>query len=198
MSFTIALDQAQLDSLQSSLNFMGNGFPRAQMRSANYAADRTKTATYRRLIALITADTNRVKDSLTVTRATLATGTSVLNITGKAIPLFRFDVSFMYPTVTGGVTAKIFKLGAAPTVLKHAFVAKMKSGHVGVFSREGKNRYPLQEHFGPNASRVFERTPGVESDLMTLGAEKYLDELNRQIGLLFTKEFGIDPPEEFI
>lgn len=198
MSFTVTVDQDKLNSAKSALQFIGNGYQRATMRAANYAAARTKTATSKKLISLLTADAQRIRDSLTVQRATLAHNTSVLDVSGRAIPLFRFDVAFMYPTVKGGVTAKIFRTGIPPTHLKHAFVAKMKSGHVGVFSRETPARRPLQEHFGPNAARAFEKTPGVEGQLMGYGAEQYLNELDRQVALLFKQEYGVDPPEEFL
>jgi hypothetical protein len=198
VSFTVTLDPSQLSAARDALQYVGNGYQRATMRAANYAAARTKTATGKKLIALLTADAQRIKDSLMVKRATLANNTSVLDITGKAIPLFRFDVAFMYPTVKGGVTAKMFKTGIAPTHLKHAFVAKMKSGHVGVFSRETDARFPLREHFGPNAARAFEKTPGVENELVGFGGEQYLKELDRQVTLLFKKEYGIDPPEDLL
>ena len=198
MSFSITLDPAQLSAAQDALAYIRNGYPRAVMRAGNYAAARTKTATYKKLTSLITADPDRIKDSLTTQRATLSNLVAVLNIAGKAIPLFRFDVSFMYPTVSGGVTAKIFKTGAAPLVLKHAFVAKMKSGRVGVFTRDTQKRLPITESFGPHATRVFEQTPGVDKELMDFGAERYLAELDRQVKLLFEQEYGVEPPEDLL
>lgn len=69
----------------------------------------------------------------------------------------------------GGRTAEIvmrsgwiplFKLGATQTAkgvrvkmrgsYRSAFIAKMGSGHAGVFRREGKDRLPIRELFGPN------------------------------------------------
>lgn len=198
MSFSVTLDPAQLAATQDALAYIRNGYPRAVMRAGNYAAARTKTATNKKLVGLITADPDRIKKSLNTRKATLSNPVAILDIDGKSIPLFRFDVSFMYPTVSGGVTAKIYKTGAAPLILKHAFVAKMKSGHVGVFHRTSKSRRPIKEHFGPHATRVFEQTPGVDRELMAFGAEQYLNELNRQTGLLFKQEYGVDPPEEFL
>ena len=210
MSSSITLDPAQLSAAQDALAYIRNGYPRAVMRAGNYAAARTKTATYKKLTSLITADPDRIKDSLTTQRATLSNLVAVLNIAGKAIPLFRFDVSFMYPTVSGGVTAKIFKTGAAPLVLKHAFVAKMKSGRVGVFSRQGPKRamtrgnyvgqmkQPIVEHFGPHATRVFEQTPGVDKELMDFGAERYLAELDLDTWTAAPCIYTMTPDEHFI
>ncbi len=54
----------------------------------------------------------------------------------------------------------LFKLGATQTSkgvrvrlrgsYRHAFIAKMKSGHVGVMMRTGPDRLPIRELFGPN------------------------------------------------
>lgn len=197
MSWTVAVDKQQLASAQDALKYISGGYNRAVMRAANYAADRTRTATAKKLKALITADPERINDSLSRGKANLANPTAVLYITGKPINLFRFDVSFMYPTVTGGVTANVYKGGEPPLKLKHAFVAKMKSGHVGIFHRTTAKRTPLDEHFGPHAARVFERTPGVEGELMALGADRFTSELDRQVGLLFKQEYGVDPPDDW-
>jgi hypothetical protein len=211
------VDQDQLSAASKALSYIANGYERATMRAANYAAARTKTETTKQLMKLITADPNRIKDSVNVRRATLSKPAAVLDIYGKAITLFRFDVSFMYPTVTGGVKANIFKAGGSPLQLDHAFIAKVKSGsdqnpgpnHWGVFSRRGPPRrmtrgnyigqvkQPLVQHFGPTSAKVIEKTPGVQQKIMEFGAAKFVQELDRQVGLLFKQEYGIDPPEDF-
>jgi hypothetical protein len=112
-----------------------------------------------------------------------------LQIFDQPIPLFRFDVSFMFPTVEGGVTAKTLQ-GESPLTLKHAFVAKMATGHVGVFSRRGKERLPIQEHYGPSVATVFEKTPGLEAEILQLAAEKFAQEAARQAAYLIQKELG--------
>ena len=106
------------------------------------------------------------------------------DIAGQPIPLFRFDVAFLYPTVRGGVTARIYQSGGGRLHLKHAFVAKLRSGHYGVFSRTGKPRLPISEHHGPNAATAFERTPGAEAEIIAESADKLLSEFDRQVDLL--------------
>lgn len=41
------------------------------------------------------------------------------------------------------------------TVIPHAFSATLKSGHVGVFKREGKTRLPIRELYTTRVSEVF-------------------------------------------
>ncbi len=212
MSWTVAMDQGQLNDVRSLLANIPKGYNRAVMRAANYAADRTKTAVSKKLKALITADPYYIDKSLRKVRAVIADPEArlVVNPSGDSIPLFRFDVSFMFPTVSGGVTANIFKDGVQPLHLRHAFVAKMRSGHVGVFERSGPKvkmgggsnyagqyKQPIKEAFGPHPARVFERTPGVEKELLDIAADRFASELMRQAELLYKQEFGADPPEDW-
>ena len=211
MSWTVTVDQAQLNDVQSLLQYVERGYERAVMRAANYASARTGTAISKRLKQLITADPWYIDRSLRRERAVLADPKARLfvNANGQSIPLFRFDVSFMYPTVKGGVTANIFKAGGTPLKLRHAFIAKMQSGHVGVFQREGEKvkmgrgnyageyKQPIVELFGPHPARIWEQTPGFESALMTFAGERFSQELMRQAELLYTQEYGVDPPDDW-
>lgn len=189
MKLTVEMDQAQLDELKDRLAFINGGWERAVVRAMNTAASQARTRTAERARALLTADRQRIEDSLLVKKATYGARAARLHIYDQPIPLFRFDVSFMYPTVEGGVTARTFQ-GEAPLTLKHAFVAKMATGHVGVFSRRGKERLPIQEHYGPTVATVFEKTPGLEAEIMQLAAEKFAQEAARQAAYLIQKELG--------
>ena len=63
----------------------------------------------------------------------------------------------------------LYKLGARQTKTgvtvrlrgsyKSAFIAKMKSGHVGVMKREGTARLPIRELFGPNPAHDVTNNP---------------------------------------
>lgn len=45
----------------------------------------------------------------------------------------------------------------AGKVIPGSFIAKVKSGHIGVFKRAAKQRLPIQELFGPSVALVFSR-----------------------------------------
>lgn len=63
----------------------------------------------------------------------------------------------------------LYKLGATQTSVgvrvrgrgsyRHAFIAKMKSGHSGVMIREGKKRKPIKELYGPNPAHDVTNNP---------------------------------------
>ena len=189
MKISVEMNQVQLDDLKERLAFIKGGWERAVVRAMNTAASQARTRTAERARSLLTADRERIEQSLLVKKATYGARAAKLQIFDQPIPLFRFDVSFMFPTVEGGVTAKTLH-GESPLTLKHAFVAKMATGHVGVFSRRGKERLPIQEHYGPSVATVFEKTPGLEAEILQLAAEKFAQEAARQAAYLIQKELG--------
>ena len=189
MKLTVAMDQAQLDDLKERLAFIKGGWERAVVRAMNTASSQARTRTAQRAKAVLTADPERIEQSLLAKKATYGARAATLRIFDQPISLFRFDVSFLFPTVEGGVTAKTIQ-GDSPLTLKHAFVARMSNGHVGVFSRRGKERLPIQEHYGPSVATVFEKTPGLEAEILQLAADKFAQEAARQAEYLIQKELG--------
>ncbi len=179
MKIIVEMNQVQLDDLKERLAFIKGGWERAVVRAMNTAASQARTRTAQRAKAVLTADPERIEQSLLTKKATYGARAATLRIFDQPIPLFRFDVSFLFPTVEGGVTAKTIQ-GDSPLTLKHAFVARMSNGHVGVFSRRGKERLPIQEHYGPSVATVFEKTPGLEAEILQLAAEKFAQEAARQ------------------
>lgn len=61
---------------------------------------------------------------------------------GKPIPLGKFKISQQKK----GVKVTVKK--GTPKLYEHTFKAKMKSGHEGVFIREGRDQLPIKELFG--------------------------------------------------
>lgn len=80
----------------------------------------------------------------------------------------------------------LFKLGARQTrtgvsvrgrgSYAHAFIAKMGSGHQGVFMREGEGspRFPIRELFGPNPSHDVTNNPEVFMQVLAQVIEEHL------------------------
>ncbi len=65
-----------------------------------------------------------------------------LEVSGKPVPL----VGYPHRQTKRGVSVEV-NVGKR-TLVEHAFEARMKSGHVGVFKRRGKGRLPIAEQFG--------------------------------------------------
>ncbi|WP_376704698.1 phage tail protein [Mesorhizobium sp. ISC25] len=88
----------------------------------------------------------------------------------------------------------LYKLGATQTAkgvrvrlrgsYRSAFIAEMKSGHAGVFRRQGKARLPIRELFGPNPAHDITNNPEVYLQVLTEVIEqnlmpRYLHEVDR-------------------
>lgn len=69
---------------------------------------------------------------------------------GNVIPLIKFDTKF---GSDGRVHTRVLR-ASAQEVLESAFVARV-GGHTGVFEREGPQRFPIRELFGPSAVQAF-------------------------------------------
>lgn len=205
MSWPVNIDQQQLAEVKDTLSYIKNGSNRALMRASNVGAARAKAETGRQLKALLTAPAKKITDSLRVSkRATLNDTTAKFASEGKPIELINFDHGgSMYSSEEGGIMVEIFKAGGNPLRLKHGFIAKMKSGHINIWTRKNpftkkvSGRLPIYKHYGPNAAEALEKSPGALQAVLNYAIDKYLVELDRQVDLLFLKEYGIEPPEDF-
>jgi hypothetical protein len=78
----------------------------------------------------------------------------------------------------------LYRLGATQTSkgvrvrlrgsYRHAFIAKMKSGHVGVMLRQGAARLPIRELFGPNPAHDITNNDRVYLEVMAEVIEEAL------------------------
>ncbi len=88
-----------------------------------------------------------------------------LRVSGKAIPLASFP-NREYGSKKGqrgGVSVALNAQGPR-TLIQGAFLARMDSGHVGIFRRRGARRLPIDEAFGPTLAALFKDrgfVPGV-------------------------------------
>jgi minor tail protein Z (GPZ) len=148
----VRLDTLGLDD---ALKNLGQKEVRARVRALNRTIATAQTEA-RRAIAEDTGLPQRViAQSLSVERAVFGRPTATLQATGRRIPLYDFT---RQRKLRGRPTGK----GAVPG----AFIARMASGHVGIFKRVGKSRsrkglpphapgLPITELFGPSLPFVF-------------------------------------------
>lgn len=145
----ITVDASALDRAVIMLS----GIPKAVDKAQKSAIKKTITGV-RRFAA------QKVKEDYTiqgkyVTR-TLSTrfegGTGVLKSRGGVNDLRYFKTNPKRVTKRrpkNGVFAQV-RRDSGGAQLRHAFIAGMGSGHVGVFEREGKSRFPIRKITGPS------------------------------------------------
>lgn len=74
-----------------------------------------------------------------------------------------------------GVTVEVKK---GRKLIRHAFIATMKSGHRGIFVRRGKARLPIKELFGP---AIVDLVTNHLEKARARGASELLEQLRREI-----------------
>lgn len=123
---------------------------KAAIRALNRTAASVRTASVRAMARDLGVPQKPVRDATTIRRAAPGRNFAEVVAKGKRIPLRDFKAR----QTRKGVS---YRIGQARKLILGGFIARMASGHVGVFTRAGRERLPIQEKFGPSIPRVFSR-----------------------------------------
>jgi len=142
---------------------------RAQVTAFNRTATAVQRAAAREIGQEIGVVQREVVKTLAIRRATSSKPDAQVVATGKRIPLIQFRAR----QTRLGVSYRIGRRGAK--TLQGGFLARLKSGHRGVFMRRGKKRLPIDERYGPSAVLIFTRKK-VQAVLRSVIAERFAKE----------------------
>jgi hypothetical protein len=173
---------ANIDAVLRDVELSHRELQVAVMRSLNRTADGIKTDAGREIRKVYNVTlkalngSNRRLGAFDIRYATLATMAARVTASGHPLPLYGFD-----PKETkAGVTVAIKRGRGSRKLLRHAFIARMKSGHVGVFMRRGKKgekmagRLKIDEKYTnavPGMLRAI--TKGVDSALKQMALDRF-------------------------
>jgi hypothetical protein len=134
-------------------------YPRFAAAGINKAAASALTLAVREIQADIGASSQKtIRKNVTLSKATTARPQA--RLTAFSSKRDRIPIYEMKPkpkAVTRRRPAGGVRYGAASKLLPGSFIARVQSGHIGVFKRTGKARLPIQELFGPSVALVFSR-----------------------------------------
>ena len=171
---------------------MKDRFPRATVKalvsSLNKLASQGKTAASKKIRQEINIKAGDLGKQISINKATQSRQASELVGKGKrGIPLILFGGKWIRPQKGKGGRLSGSQSGASYMVRRgqrkirpHSFIAVMKSGHKGIFVREGKKRIPIKEQFGIQPSLLL-RTPKIVRVIKDLIRDK--------AGAIFKHEF---------
>lgn len=193
------MDQGQLDKMQALLAGIPGGVERAARSAAQRAAShlRTNSAKAIREKYDISAANIRSNEKVTV-RYTHQQGVQAfVTFAGGKIPLFRYggaspgapayDQSKLVPVMIRGqwrmahpgLPAHGHQMKeTAPALFENAFVARMGSGHVGIFERDGGDS--ISEIMGGSVPGMLGRDE-VKEKLGEQAAEKYMERYHHEV-----------------
>lgn len=149
-SLRVTLD---IDPLLGSIKRLGTGLAgKAITRSLNRTIAGVKTDATRAVVAELTLKPKDIRRDLSVRRARLTQLEAALDVRIRPTGLIKFRAR----QTRRGVTVQVKKRGGRQR-LRHSFIAKMPSGHVGVFTRrKGAGRLPIGELFSTSAGRYLD------------------------------------------
>lgn len=87
----------------------------------------------------------------------------------------------------GGAVTTLVKLAGGRKIVNDKydnkpFLAKMKSGHIGVWVRTGKGKQPIEQHMGPGVGGLF-GSKSIMDRIKTFVKDKFATEFNRLLNL---------------
>lgn len=112
---------------------------KALVRTLNRVAAKVSVQASRKVRETYNIKAKDLKESTKIIQARRNNLQAEIIITGKPIGLIKFDArpsTPTYPPPKQGVAYKIMR-SSGRSKLPHAFIARMQSGHIGVFERHG-------------------------------------------------------------
>jgi hypothetical protein len=165
VNLQIEFDKSKYSEIIRKCSLLANEaeINKAINRAAKRAADTAKAESVRQLTSEYTLPASEIRETIATRNIGSDKLGAVMDISSGpfALPKFKgVTPKEVMPPAKGPVHAQIKKGGGA--TLKQAFIAKMKSGHVGVYERQGEKPFPIDQKFGPSTPSMFGRENDTE------------------------------------
>ncbi|MEK4351349.1 phage tail protein [Paenibacillus sp. FSL R5-0475] len=152
----------------------------------NRTSQRLKTESGRKAKETYVVKSKAVTDQVVLKRGSVSNLSSELRWKGGNIPLLQFRTNPKSPSAKRPRVLKAaVKRDGGNKKVDGAFLARMSSGHIGVFRRSSRRRLPVEELYGP-AVPVMLNNPEVTEHLERVAVEemdkRIEHELNRRLG----------------
>ena len=170
----IEVQQSQADRINLILGGLKGAPDKAFSSIINrgLATVRSQSSKGIRSIYNITHSNLRADSNITLKKAGKSNLSGEIMFSGFKIPLARFSVSPNIPGSKRPLKISVLRT-SSPTLLQHAFLARTKSGHLGIFeripgqymgSRIGRSKH--SEKIGANTNRTTDQFYGPEAAQM--------------------------------
>lgn len=151
----ITISEEQIERARMLLARTPDGVEKAAANAINRAADGAKTAAVRKAREEYIVSAARVRDTIHINKASSSNMQASVTSRGRGMALSYFRIRPSQAPVKrpqGQLFAQVKRDGGG--TIKGAFVARMQSGHVGVFNRLGKNSLPIVQRYGPSVPQM--------------------------------------------
>ena len=171
----IVIGAERMDVAQKVLGHIPEAVPKATASAINRAAEGGRTDAVKKAREIYVIPAGRVRETIDIRKAQPSNLLAMVLARGRPRALSYFRITPGKPTKRrpkDGVHVQV-KRGEGGTISK-SFVAKMASGHVGVFNREGAAKFPIEQRYGPSVPQML-GSPTV-TQFVEEGAQRRLGE----------------------
>lgn len=130
------------------------GTPKTTAKAINKALPKIKKAAVDRVNEEYLVTKSNINKTIKVDKAGM-TLSAFIRSKGRPIALTKFRVTPKSPPKRRGrtVKAQVMRNGGGGPI-PNAFIARMRSGHIGAMYRKGADRYPIGQFHGPSVPSI--------------------------------------------
>lgn len=151
----ITVDEKQIERAEELLKNIPDGVSKAIVNAINRAAEGARTDAVKKARERYHVKAKDIRKTIEIERATYENQAAIVRAEGSPLALSKFKITPSKPPQKRRkkpVIARVIRGEGGP--IPGAFVARMKSGHIGVFKRAGKSRLPITQLFGPSVPQM--------------------------------------------
>ncbi|GAV24804.1 hypothetical protein ciss_07370 [Carboxydothermus islandicus] len=151
----ITVSAEQMKRAELLLKGIPKGVEKAVAAALNRAAEGARTVAIKKVRERYYIKAKDVRDTIEIKKATISNPVALIRASGSPIALSKFRITPSAPPAKRRkkpIIARVVRGEGGP--IKGAFVARMQSGHIGVFRRIGKERLPITELYGPSVPQM--------------------------------------------
>lgn len=178
----IEITQETKDRVATILEGIPRGAERAFSNAINRALAVAKTQAYKGVMQEYAIKRSVISEYTkeTIKQASSGDVCGTLIFSGRQIPLYKYK-----PTNPKQAPSRKMVYGGQKSkqALEHAFVTSFQSGHVGIFERVGKNKYPVRELMGSSMRSMVSNAVVIEK-VYNKAQEKLDERLEHEISRL--------------
>jgi len=182
----VSISDKDSERAEMFLKSFGNQAKGAVRKSLNRAITGVKMDAAREAGKAYNVKPADVKKTFSNSKASGNRLKATATFSGKRTPLYRFGAKPARPTKRRPKVGVSVQVKASRKVVRGAFVAKMKSGHVSLFKRSGAHRLPLRELEGPAVPQML-NNQGVREKLQGSAADRFSKNLDHEMNYLIQK-----------
>lgn len=141
----ITITAEQIERVNLILSGVPGGIEKALSSTIRRANNTVRSETLKGITTVYAITRQNVRAETTIKVRTQSSDGGIVGtvlFAGHKIPLYRFNVSPTIPIQRATVSAAVLA-GNGRTPFQDAFIARMQSGHTGMFERDGSKRLPI-------------------------------------------------------